>query len=45
MDENTIKSAVPDAFEVSLDAQLRAIRRLKQGQDQSRAGSKRYVTG
>ena len=30
MDENTIKSAVLDAFEVSLDAQLRAIRRLKQ---------------
>ena len=30
MDEKTIKSAVLDAFEVSLDAQLRAIRRLKQ---------------
>jgi hypothetical protein len=30
MDENMIKSAVLDAFEVSLDAQLRAIRRLKQ---------------
>ena len=30
MDENRIKSAVLDAFEVSLDAQLRAIRRLKQ---------------
>lgn len=30
MDENTIKSALLDAFEVSLDAQLRAIRRLKQ---------------
>jgi len=30
MDEKQIKSAVLDAFEVSLDAQLRAIRRLKQ---------------
>ena len=30
MDENMIKSAVLDAFEVSLDAQLRAIRHLKQ---------------
>ena len=30
MDENMIKSAVLDAFEVSLEAQLRAIRRLKQ---------------
>ena len=31
MEEDTIRSAVLDAFEVSLDAQLRAVRRLKQG--------------
>ena len=31
MDENHIKSVVLDAFEVSLEAQLRAIRRLKKG--------------
>lgn len=36
MDENTIKSAVLDAFEVSLEAQLRAIRRLKQDKTESR---------
>lgn len=30
MDDNQIKSAMLDAFEVSLEAQLRAIRRLKQ---------------
>jgi len=39
MDENTIKSAVLDAFEVSLDAQLRAIRRLKQ--DKTKVGRAR----
>ena len=31
MEEDKIRSAVLDAFEVSLDAQLRAVRRLKQG--------------
>jgi len=31
MEEDQIRSAVLDAFEVSLDAQLRAVRRLKQG--------------
>jgi hypothetical protein len=31
MDEDKIKAVVLDAFEVSLDAQLRAIRRLKAG--------------
>jgi hypothetical protein len=31
MEENKIKSAMLDVFEVSLEAQLRAIRRLKQG--------------
>jgi hypothetical protein len=31
MEEDRIRSAVLDAFEVSLDAQLRAVRRLKQG--------------
>ena len=36
MDENTIKSAVLDAFEVSLEAQLRAIRRLKQDKTEPR---------
>jgi len=35
MDEETIKAAVLDAFEVSLDAQLRAIRRLKQDKGQN----------
>jgi hypothetical protein len=30
MDDTQIKSAVLDAFEVSLEAQLRAVRRLKQ---------------
>lgn len=30
MEENKIKSAMLDVFEVSLEAQLRAIRRLKQ---------------
>ena len=36
MDEKQIKSAVLDAFEVSLDAQLRAIRRLKQDKAEPR---------
>ena len=36
MDEKQIKSAVLDAFEVSLDAQLRAIRRLKQDKGEPR---------
>ena len=31
MEEDKIRSAILDAFEVSLDAQLRALRRLKQG--------------
>ena len=31
MDEDNIKAAVLDAFEVSLEAQLKAIRRLKSG--------------
>lgn len=31
MEEDKIRSAVLDVFEVSLDAQLRAVRRLKQG--------------
>ena len=41
MDEKTIKAAVLDAFEVSLDAQLRAIRRLKQDKDKTKAGRTR----
>ena len=36
MDDNQIKSVVLDAFEVSLEAQLRAIRRLKKGKTESR---------
>jgi hypothetical protein len=40
MDENMIKSAVLDAFEVSLDAQLRAIRRLKQDKAEPRRARK-----
>ena len=31
MEEDKIRSAVLDAFEVSLEAQLRAVRRLKEG--------------
>jgi len=34
MEEDKIRSAVLDAFEVSLDAQLRAVRRLKQGKNE-----------
>lgn len=40
MDEKQIKSAVLDAFEVSLDAQLRAIRRLKQDKAEPRRARK-----
>lgn len=40
MDENKIKSAVFDAFEVSLEAQLRAIRRLKQDKTEPRRSRK-----
>jgi hypothetical protein len=36
MEEDKIRSAVFDAFEVSLDAQLRALRRLKQGKTEPR---------
>ena len=41
MDEEKIKAVVLDAFEVSLEAQLKAIRRLKTGPTEprrSRAG-------
>lgn len=41
MDEKMIKAAVLDAFEVSLDAQLRAIRRLKQDKDKTKGGRTR----
>jgi hypothetical protein len=34
MEEDKIRSAVLDAFEVSLDAQLRAVRRLQQGKNE-----------
>lgn len=40
MDEKQIKSAVLDAFEASLDAQLRAIRRLKQDKAEPRRARK-----
>jgi hypothetical protein len=36
MDESKIKSIILDAIEVSLDAQLRAVRRLKSGEDPRR---------
>jgi hypothetical protein len=36
MDEDKIKAAVLDAFEVSLEAQLRAVRRLKEGKAEPR---------
>ena len=41
MDEKQIKTAVLDAFEVSLDAQLRAIRRLKQDKGSTKVGRAR----
>jgi DNA-directed RNA polymerase delta subunit len=41
MDEKQIKAAVLDAFEVSLDAQLRAIRRLKQDKVNAKVGRAR----
>ena len=34
MEEDKIRTAVLDAFEASLDAQLRAVRRLKQGKSE-----------
>jgi hypothetical protein len=40
MEEDKIRTAVLDAFEVSLDAQLRAIRRLKGGKTEPKAARK-----
>ena len=40
MEEDKIRTAVLDAFEVSLDAQLRAIRRLQSGRAEAQAPRK-----
>jgi hypothetical protein len=41
MDESKIKGIIFDAIEVSLDAQLRAVRRLKSGEETHRPRARR----